>query len=138
MDGAARNIEFAKRAYGAMMAGDIAWMVEHTDPAVVFVQGGSFPTAGRFEGRDAMFGHYQEFMALVGGQFKLDAHDFLGSDERTAVYLTVTIGTGDDRIEFEEVHLWRIGDDRLLELQAVPFDPYSVDAWFEKRAVVAG
>lgn len=138
MDRAQGNIEFAQRAYQAMVAADMAWMVEHTDPDVLFVQGGRFPTAGTFRGRDAMFGHYGEFMAMVGGQFQMAAHDFLASDERVAVYLTVTIGSGDDSVEFDELHLWRVVDDRLVELHAVPLDPYEVDAYFERRAPVAG
>lgn len=133
MERSQQHIQFAQRAYQAMADADMAWMTEHCHPDVLFVQGGRFPTAGTYQGRDAMFGHYGEFMAMIGGQFQLSPIEFLGGDERVAVYLTVTIGTGDDRLEFDELHLWRIVDDRLVEMHAVPLDPYAVDAYFEQR-----
>jgi ketosteroid isomerase-like protein len=133
--GMQENIDFAKAAYTAMAAADLPWMAEHTHPDVVFKQGGRFPTAGTYNGRDAMFGHFMEFMTLVGGDFALDPHDYLASDERVAVHLTVTIGLGGRRLSFEEVHLWRIVDGLLVEMHAIPFDPYEVDDFFTTAAI---
>lgn len=124
------NIAFATAAYKAIATADVEWMQAHTHPDVVFQQGGRFPTAGTFHGRDAMFGHFFEFMALVDGNFSIDAHDFLASEERVAVYLTVTIGRGGQTLTFDEVHLWRIDGDQLVDLRALPFDPYLIDEFF--------
>ena len=128
------NIEFAQAAYQAMAAGDMPWLVGHTHPDVVFHQGGRFPTAGTYRGRDAMFGHYGEFMNMVAGQFSLVPHDFLASDERVAVSITVTIGLGEERLEFDELHLWRVVDGLLAEMHAIPFDPYIIDEFFARTA----
>src|SRR4051794_10301714 len=97
------NIEFAKAAYEAVGRGDIPWMQAHMHPDVVFQQGGRFPTAGTFNGRDAMLGHFMEFMAMVEGQFSLDVHDMLASDDRVAVYLTVVVGFQGRQLTFDEV-----------------------------------
>jgi ketosteroid isomerase-like protein len=134
MDRRQQNIEFAQAAYAAMAASDMPWMYAHTHPDVLFVQGGRFPTAGTYHGRDAMFAHYGEFMALVAGQFELVPRDFMASDEHVVVYLTVTIGAGENRLEFEELHLWRIADDQLVEMRAIPCDPYAVDVFFQERS----
>jgi ketosteroid isomerase-like protein len=123
-----QNVELAKAAYEAIARADIPWITEHTAEDLLFVQGGRFPTAGRYEGRDAMLGHFMEFMQLVDGQFTIEPHDFLASDHRVAAYLTVRVGHHGEWYEFEEVHLWRIGDDGLVvEMQAIPFDPYGLD-----------
>jgi ketosteroid isomerase-like protein len=128
------NIEFAKQAYDAMTRGDIEWMVAHMHPDVRFVQGGRFPTAGTYEGRDAMLGHFMEFMTMVEGNFSLVQRDYLASDDRVAVLLTVTIGYKGETLEFDEVHVWRVADDLLLEMHAIPFDPYAVDAFLAGAA----
>jgi uncharacterized protein len=131
---APENIEFAKAAYEAIARADLDWMQEHTHPDVVFQQGGRFPTAGTFNGRDAMFGHFMEFMTIVGS-FSLEPHDFLGSEQRVAVHLTVTTGVGDKQLSFDEVHLWTIADGLLVDLRAIPFDPYTVDEFFAEAVV---
>src|SRR4051812_24758560 len=122
--GAQENVELAKRAYAAIAAADIPWITEHTADDVVFHQGGRFPTAGTFRGRDAMLGHFMEFMTLVEGQFAIEPVDFLASEERVAAVIRVRIGMGSDQLEFDEVHLWRIRDGKMVEMHAVPFEPY--------------
>src|SRR5436853_2243426 len=103
---AAENVEFVRRAYEAITTADIPWMAEHTADDVVFHQGGHFPTAGTYHGRDAMFGHFMDFMTLVEGKFTLDLVDILVSDDRAAVVLSVTIGYQGRELRFDEVHLW--------------------------------
>src|SRR3954464_8885107 len=126
----ATNVEFVRRAYEAITAADIPWMAEHTVDDVVFHQGGRFPTAGTYKGRDAMFGHFMEFMTLVEGKFTLDLVDILVSEERAAVVLSVTIGYQGRELRFDEVHLWRLDGETVLEMHALPFEPYDVDALF--------
>ena len=130
MGTAQENIELAKAAYEAMARGDIPWMQEHTHPDVVFQQGGRFPSAGTFHGRDAMFGHFMEFMAMVGGNFSIEPHDLMASDERVAAYITVTTGVGDRTISFDELHLWKLVDGLVVDMRAIPFDPYALDEFF--------
>src|SRR4051812_14034724 len=124
------NVEFVRRAYEAISAADIPWMAEHTVDDVVFHQGGRFPTAGTYKGRDAMFGHFMEFMTLVDGKFTLDLIDVLASDERAAAVLSVTIEYEGRQLRFDEVHLWRLDGNKLVEMHALPFEPYEVDAFF--------
>ena len=125
--GAAENVEFVRRAYEAMMSADLQWMAEHTADDVVFHQGGHFPTAGTYHGRDAMFGHYMEFMTMVEGKFSAELIDILASEERTAAVISVTIGYEGRELRFDEVHLWRLRSGKLVELHALPFDPYEID-----------
>jgi uncharacterized protein len=124
------NVGFAEAAYEAMARGDIPWLQEHTHPEVVFEQGGRYPTAGTFVGRDAMFGHFMEFMTMVGGDFSIEPHDFMASDDRVAAHITVTVGVGEKRLSFEEVHLWTVADGLVVDVRAIPFDPYAVDEFF--------
>ena len=124
------NIELAKAAYEAIAAGDVPWLQAHTHDDVVFQQGGRFPTAGTFVGRDAMFGHILEFMTMVGGDFSIAVRDLMASEHRVAAVITVEVGVGAKRLAFDEVHLWTMADGLLVEMRALPFDPYTVDEFF--------
>jgi ketosteroid isomerase-like protein len=130
MDTDTHNRAFVERAYQAMASGDIPWMQEHTADDVLFRQNGRFPTAGTYQGRDAMLGHFMEFMTLVDGNFSIDAVDLLTSEDRVAALIKVTIGKDGRELTFDEVHLWRVQDDRLVEMEAIPFSPYVVDEFF--------
>jgi ketosteroid isomerase-like protein len=131
------NIELAEAAYGAIASGDVPWLQAHTSEAVVFQQGGRFPTAGTFVGREAMFGHFLDFMTMVGGDFSITTNDLMASEERVAAYITVTVGVGPKRLTFDEVHLWTMSDGLLVDLRALPFDPYAVDEFFADALGVA-
>jgi ketosteroid isomerase-like protein len=124
------NAAFVRQAYDAMARGDISWMQEHTDADVVFHQGGRFPTAGTYKGRDAMFGHYMEFMQLVG-EFSVEVHRVLADDEFVTSLITVTIAKDGRRLAFDEAHIFRVSDGLMKEMWAVPYDPYEVDEFFK-------
>ena len=132
------NLELAKAAYEAIAKSDIPYLEAHTDPAVVFQQSGRFPTAGTFHGRDAMFGHFMEFMTMVEGKFSFVVHDLLASDDRVAAYISVTIGWQGRELTFDEVHLWQIRDGHLVDMRALPFDPYQLDEFFAGATAPSG
>ena len=81
-----------------------------------------------------MLGHFFEFMTMVEGKFSMDVRDIMSSDTRVAVFLTVTIGYQGREHVFDEVHLWRIENGLLVDMRAIPFDPYGVDEFFAGAA----
>jgi hypothetical protein len=54
----------------------------------------------------------------------------MASAERVAAHITVTVGVGAKRLSFEELHLWTVVDGLVVDLRAIPFDPYAVDEFF--------
>jgi ketosteroid isomerase-like protein len=69
---------------------------------------------------------------LVEGNFAIETHHLLASDDRVAALITVTIQRNGEELRFDEVHLWRVQDGRLVEMRAIPFDPYVVDEFFAR------
>jgi len=124
------NEQFARDAYAAIAQADVPWIVEHTHPDVVFFQGGRFPTAGRYEGRDALLGHFMEFMQLVEGNFSIELHDVLANDDHIAALIAVKIGKDGRELVFNEAHVWHVKDGLMTEMWALPVDPYTVDEFF--------
>lgn len=124
------NETFAREAFAAIAAGDTEWLQAHMHPDVVFHQGGRFPTAGTYHGRDAVFGHMMEFFTLVDFSMKVELHDVLATDEHTVALVRVSIDHQGRHLDFDEAHIWHIRDDQATEMWAVPKDPYEVDAFF--------
>ena len=58
------NERLARDAFDAIARGDVEWLTAHMHEDVVFHQGGRFPTAGTYEGRDAVFAHMLAFFEL--------------------------------------------------------------------------
>ena len=124
------NETFAREAFAAIASGDTAWLEAHMHPDVVFHQGGRFPTAGTYHGRDAVFGHMMEFFSLVDFSMKIDLHDVLATDDHTVALVRVSIDYQGRHLDFDEAHIWHVREGQATEMWAVPKDPYEVDAFF--------
>ena len=125
------NAQLARDAFDAMARGDTEWLQAHMHPDVVLHQGGRFPTAGTYVGRDAVFAHMLEFFALVDFSFKFDLHDIAATEDHAIALVTVSIDYQGRHLDFDEAHIWHVRDGVTTEMWAVPKDPYEVDAFFE-------
>jgi uncharacterized protein len=124
------NEQLARDAFDAMARGDVDWLQAHMHPDVVFHQGGRFPTAGTYEGRDAVFGHMMEFFALVGFSMKTELHDVAATDDHVVSLVRVSVDYQGRHLDFDEAHVWHVQDGQATEMWALPVDPYEVDAFF--------
>jgi ketosteroid isomerase-like protein len=124
------NAQIAREAFDAMARGDVDWLQAHMHPDVVFHQGGRFPTAGTYEGRDAVFGHMMEFFALVDFSMKIAVHDIAATDDHAVSLVQVSIDYQGRHLDFDEAHVWHIRDGVATEMWGVPKDPYAVDEFF--------
>ena len=124
------NEQFARDAFDAIGRGDTEWLQAHMHADAVLHQGGRFPTAGTYKGRDAIFGHMMEFFTLVDFSMKMALHDVAATDEHATVLVQVSIDYQGRHLDFDEVHVWHVRDDVVTEMWAIPKDPYEVDAFF--------
>src|SRR5436190_15813025 len=115
------NRELAEGFYTAMAAGDIPWMQEHAHPDIVFTQAGRNQIAGTFKGMDEILGHFGEFLEFSGGDFSIAPYELLVSEDHVVGLVNADIGRPDgQRLRFEEVHVVRVEDGKLRELNAIP------------------
>jgi ketosteroid isomerase-like protein len=124
------NAALAREAFDAIARGDTDWLALHMHPDVVFHQGGHFPTAGTYKGRDAVFGHMMEFVTLVESSMKIDVHDVAATDDHAIALVQTSIDYQGRHLDFDEVHVWHIRDGQTTEMWVVPKDPYEVDDFF--------
>jgi ketosteroid isomerase-like protein len=124
------NVQFARDAFDAIAQGNTDWLSAHMHEDVVFHQGGRFPTAGTYEGRDAVFAHMMEFFALVDFSMAMEMHDAAATDDHTIMLVRVSIDYQGRHLDFDEAHVWHIRDGVATEMWAIPKDPYAVDEFF--------
>ena len=124
------NARLARQAFDAIASGDVDWLQAHMHPDVVFHQGGRFPTAGTYTGRDAVFAHMMEFFTLVDFSMKIDVHDIAATDDHAMSLVRVSIDYQGRHLDFDEAHIWHIRDGLTVEMWGVPKDPYEVDDFF--------
>src|ERR1044072_7458795 len=103
-------------AFDAMSSGDTEWLESHMHPDVVFHQGGRFPTAGTYRGRDAVFAHMLEFFALVDFSMKLELDDVAATDEHPIGLIQVSIDYEGRHLDFDEAHIWHVHDGLATEM----------------------
>lgn len=128
------NVAFAREAFAAINGGNTDWLTEHVDADAVFHQGGRFPTAGTYRGRDAIFGHMLEFFTLVDFSMTMTLHDVAATDDHVIALVRVSVDYRGRHLDFDEAHVWHVRDGRATELWAVPKDPYEVDDFFAAAA----
>jgi len=122
------NRALAEGFYNALAAADIPWLQEHAHPDIVFTQAGRNPLAGTFKGMDEILGHLGQFFEFSGGDFTIKPYELLVSEDYVVGLVKADIGRTDgQRLQFEEVHICRIEDGKLRELNAIPRDAYPFD-----------
>ncbi len=124
------NARLARDAFDAISRGDTDWLEAHMHPDVVLHQGGRFPTAGTYEGRDAVFGHMLEFFTLVDFSMKSEVHDIAATDDHVISLLQASIDYDGRHLDFDEVQVWHVRDGVATEIWVVLRDPYEVDEFF--------
>lgn len=124
------NAEFVLNAYQAMTTGDVEWINAHSADDIVFQQVGRSPVAGTWRGRDQMIGHFMAFHELTGGEFFYSPQAVFADGDRAVVLMQSTVGRNGRQLVYDAVHLWRIVDERAVEIKVLPEDPYLLDEFF--------
>jgi len=76
----APNATVVRRLYDAIDAQDSAALAEVISPGVSVLIPGDTQLAGRYEGRDALFGYFGRLGALSGGTYRAELLDVYAND----------------------------------------------------------
>ena len=83
--GASENAAVVRRGYEAFNTGDMETLTEVFDENASWHTPGRGPLAGRYEGRDAVFGQFGQYGGQTGGTFKAALQQVLASDDGRVV-----------------------------------------------------
>lgn len=127
-------IEVMRSYLGAMRAGDREAAFDHyADDVVGYVPGRS-ALAGTRRGRAAVEAYIREAIARAGGEVSLELVDTLVGEEHVALLLHEHLGSGENALELRRANVYRIRDDKIVEIRIFEADQYAVDAWFSAPA----
>ena len=123
---APENEALVRRLIAALQARDVAALGDLLTDDVVYHFPGRGPMAGTYEGKDAVFGAFRGFGAILG-PIELRNHDLLVGDDHVAE-LAVNAADRDGRhLEWRAVRLYHFRDGRISEIWVLLEDPYALD-----------
>ena len=118
------NIDLVRNLYGAFMAGDAERLRAAFDPDVRLDVSGFDPSAGSYEGVDAVLGYF--FAADHMDDYQLEVVDMLASDERVAVIAKTSGRRGDSTIVNDYVQAIRLTDGKVVEIRNYNWDQRAI------------
>jgi uncharacterized protein len=131
---AMRPIEVLERYLAAMRSGDReAGYAFYADDVVGHVPGRS-GMAGRRVGRAAVVEYIETALAMATDGHEIELIDVLGGQEHVALVVREVLRGEHGVLEMLRTNVYRVVDDRIVEIRVFESDQYAVDAWFSAAA----
>jgi ketosteroid isomerase-like protein len=99
------------------------------DDVVGHVPGRS-PVAGEKRGRAAVVGYIEDAVARAHGDVEVELLDSLIGGEHVALLVRERLADGDRVLNIRRANVYRVRDDRIVEIWIFEHDQYAVDEWF--------
>ena len=126
------NIDLVRGLYGAFMAGDGARLRAAFAPDVRLDVSGFDPTAGSYDGVDAVLGYF--FASDHMDDYRLEVIDMLVSEERVAVIAKSSGRRGQRTIVNDFVQVIRLVDEKVVQIRNYAWDQRAVAEFMSEAA----
>jgi ketosteroid isomerase-like protein len=123
------HAKLARTAWEAAARADTATLARVCAPNLVWHASGRGPRSGDYRGMDAVL----DYLATIGeaaDRFDSSLEHILVGEERVAVLFRVQGQRGSQVLDTGFILIFRIAQDRIVEIWAVPRDQYAVDAFW--------
>ncbi|HLI55677.1 MAG TPA: nuclear transport factor 2 family protein [Actinomycetota bacterium] len=125
------NVDLVRRGYEAFGRGDLPAIQELIAADVVWHVSGKSQIAGRFEGLEAVLGHFMTIFQLTGGTLRQEVHDIVAGDTHAVGLHRETASRGGASLDVNEVLVFHIRDNRVVEAWVSCQDQYAFDEFFK-------
>jgi uncharacterized protein len=115
-DRAARNAELLRSGYNAFATGNMVALHELFHPDVVWHAQRLGILGGDHAGWPAVLKFFAESMELTRGTFGIEVLDVLANDQSAAAVVRSTGRRGEANLDDRQVHLFRLEDERVVEV----------------------
>ncbi len=130
-DNAAANVAALRKGYEAFAAGDLDTIRDQLfAPDIVWHSPGRNQLSGDFKGVDAVIGLFVKQFELTNGTFRVEPHDFLGSEDHAVALATLSAERDGKSISDQYTHVCHFRDGRVTEAWIITFDPSKGDELF--------
>jgi ketosteroid isomerase-like protein len=124
-------IDVMRSYLDAMRSGNRNAAFDHfADDVVGYVPGRS-TLAGTRRGRAEVEEYIRAAIARAEGELSLEVIDMLVGAEHVALLVRERLGSGTDTLDIRRANVYRIRDDKIVEVRIFEADQYAVDAWFD-------
>ena len=124
------NAATHRRVHEAFLKGDTASVDKLLAENVVYHVLGKSSLAGDHKGREAVLAHLKRFVEIPGGSMRLEAWDFLGSDDHSAAVYKVEATRPGKTLDGDLFELMRWRDGQVVEDWAFFDDQDAFDGFF--------
>lgn len=124
------HADLAERAYTAFGAGDMQTLDELIADDANWHVAGTSAISGTYEGKQAVFGVFQQLAEQTDGTFALDVHDIIADDRHTVVLLTMHAERHGRRIDDDGVHVMHITDGAVTSFWSYSWDQEAQTAFW--------
>jgi uncharacterized protein len=124
------NEDLARRGYEAFAEGDLDTLNSLMADDLVWHVPGRGPLAGKYKGKEAVFGLFGKVVELTGGTFRQDIHDVLANNEHALVMVESHAERAGKRLNDRQVHVLHLKDGKLTEFWNHFGDQYAVDEFW--------
>jgi uncharacterized protein len=117
------NEQVLRDAVAAMTNGDMDGLGALTADDVVLHVPGSNQLSGDYKGKDEFFnGFVGKMMGLTGGQFVVEPHDFVSSDEHVCGLYNIKATRDGKEFSWHHVNVYHVRDGKVAEIWQHPGD----------------
>ena len=121
------NLETLRKAYDALVAGDVETLVTFfASDAKAHVPGRS-QVAGDYEGLEQVLGYIGKLGELSGGTLRFQVHSLLADDTHGVALINDRAEREGKTLDVNNVHAWHLSDGKLREIWIYPGDVYAWD-----------
>ena len=125
-----RNADLARRASEAFVEGDTETVFDHFSDRITYHVAGESRISGTYRGLDEVIGLFEKLQEVTEGTFELEVEEIADNDQ-TAVVLTTARAQQQGRTyEWQEAHVTRWEDGRMVEWMNFPRDQHTHDQAF--------
>ncbi len=97
------------------------------DPTVVWHVPGRNPSAGDYEGHEAVFSYFGRMGQETAGSMSIELHDVLANDEHGVALIHVRAERNGRSIDERGVNVFHVSDGKVTEAWYYPEDIYAYD-----------
>lgn len=121
------NAALLRKGHEAFSNGDMATLTEIIAEDTLWHIAGKSPLAGDYQGREEVFGFFKKVSELTGGTFKIEDHDFLGTDDHAVALFKMTGDRGGKTLDANFCEVVHCRNGQIVEDWGSAYDQYAFD-----------
>jgi ketosteroid isomerase-like protein len=123
------NADLVRKGFAAFATGDMAAMDALFSDDVVWTSAGNNMLAGRYEGKEAVFGTFGLFASEVES-FNQDVHAVLADDDHAVALVNVTMTRGGKTVTLQQSIVFHVAGGKVTEAWISFQDQAAADAFW--------